>query len=159
MTRSRHKGNRISEGFLAVPYSVLNSPLFLALPPHAVKLLLDVAAQYRGDNNGDLSLAWKLMKPRGWRSEATLHKVKRQLIEAGFLYETRKGQRPNRCSLYALTWFVLDKSDKYDTGAAAGFVRGEYRFKAPLMAVPKGAQNAALASRREVEAPVQRHAA
>jgi hypothetical protein len=67
--RNRHKGNRIGEGFVALPYSVLNSPLFIALSSYAVKLLIDVAAQYRGDNNGDLCIAWKLMKPRGWRSE------------------------------------------------------------------------------------------
>jgi hypothetical protein len=89
---------------MALPYSLLNSPLFIALSPHAVKLLIDVAAHYRGDNNGDLSLAWKLMKSRGWRSEATLHKAKRELLDGGFLYETRKGQRPNLCSLFALTW-------------------------------------------------------
>lgn len=138
MSRARYKGNKIGEGFLALPYSVLNSPLFLALPPHAVKLLLDVAVQYRGDNNGDLSLAWKLMKPRGWRSEATLHKVKRQLIDAGFLYETRKGRRPNTCSLFALTWPALDECDKFDPGAKAGFVRNQYRFNAPLVVVAGG---------------------
>lgn len=136
MARNRHKGNRIGEGFVALPYSVLNSPLFIALSPHAVKLLIDVAAQYRGDNNGDLAVAWKLMQPRGWRSETTLHKVKRELIEAGFLYETRKGQRPNLCSLFALTFFVLDDCDKFDLGAKAGFTRGAYRFKAPLAPVP-----------------------
>jgi hypothetical protein len=138
VSRSRHKGNKIGEGFLALPYSVLNSSLFLTLSPHAVKLLLDVAAQYRGDNNGDLSLAWKLMKPRGWRSEATLHKVKRQLIDAGFLYETRKGRRPNTCSLFALTWATLDDCDKFDPGAKAGFVRNQYRFNAPLVVVAGG---------------------
>lgn len=159
MSSRRHKGNRISEGFLALPYSVLNSPLFLALPPHAVKLLLDVAAQYRGDNNGDLSLAWKLMKVRGWRSEATLNKVKRHLLDAGFLYETRKGRRPNTCSLFALTWFVLDKSDKYDPGAVAGFTRGEYRFKAPLTVVTDGAKNAGLTPSAVAVKPLQRHAA
>jgi len=142
MARNRHKGNRIGEGFVALPYSVLNSPLFVALSPHAIKLLIDVAAQYRGDNNGDLSVAWKLMKPRGWRSEATLHKVKRELLDAGFLYETRKGLRPNVCSLFALTWPVLDPSDKYDPGAKAGFTRYEYRFKVPLAAVPRGEKNA-----------------
>lgn len=62
MGRQRFKGNRIGEGFVALPYSVLNSPLFVALSPYAVKLLIDVAAQYRGDNNGDLSIAWKLME-------------------------------------------------------------------------------------------------
>ena len=141
--RHRHKGNRVGEGFLALPYSVLNSPLFLTLTPHAVKLLLDVAAQYRGDNNGDLALAWKLMQPRGWRSEATLHKAKRELLDAGFFYETRKGRRPNVCSLFALTWPTLDKNDKFDPGAAAGFTRGEFRFKAPLKVIEGPGKHAA----------------
>lgn len=135
MARNRHKGNRIGESFVALPYSVLNSPLFTALSPHALKLLIDVAAQYRGDNNGDLSTAWKLMQPRGWRSEATLHKVKRELLDAGFLYETRKGRRPNVCSLFALTWRTLDDSDKFDPGAKAGFTPSEFRFKAPLSVI------------------------
>lgn len=143
MGRQRHKGERSSEPFVRIVYSVLNSPLFFKLSPQAVKLLVDVAAQYRGDNNGDLSIAWKLMKPRGWRSESTLHKAKRELLEAGFLYETRKGQRPNLCSLFALTWFSLDASDKFDPGAKAGFVRGEYRFKAPLTVVSHPAKNEA----------------
>jgi len=139
--RNRHKGNRIGEGFVALPYSVLNSPLFLALSPHAIKLLIDVAAQYRGDNNGDLALAWKTMKPRGWRSEATLHKAKRELLDACFLYETRKGRRPNVCSLFALTWPLLDDSDKFDPGAKAGFTRNEFRFKAPLVFVAGSAKS------------------
>lgn len=135
MTRNRFKGNRIGEGFVALPYSVLNSPLLVKLSPHAIKLMLDLAAQYRGDNNGDLSAAWKLMQPRGWRSEATLHKAKRELLDAGFLYEARKGRRPNVCSLFALTWFPFDDRDKFDPGAKAGFVRNEFRFKAPLKVV------------------------
>lgn len=140
--RNRHKGNRIGEGFVALPYSVLNSPLFLALSPHAVKLLIDVAAQYRGDNNGDLSLAWKTMKPRGWRSEATLHKAKRELLDGGFLFEARKGRRPNVCSLFALTWRTLDQNDKFDPGAKAGFTPNEYRFKAPLTVISTPSKNA-----------------
>ena len=159
MARNRHKGNRIGEGFVALPYSVVNSPLFLALSPHAVKLLIDVAAQYRGDNNGDLSIAWKLMRPRGWRSEATLHKVKRELLDAGFLYETRKGQRPNLCSLFALTWPLLDDCDKFDYGAKAGFTRNEFRFKAPLIVVTPPAGNRAPTSPAVVAKHAQRHAA
>ncbi len=141
MARNRHKGNRIGEGFVALPYSVLNSPLFMALSPHAVKLMLDLAAQYRGDNNGDLSAAWKLMQPRGWRSEATLHKAKRELLDAGFLYEARKGRRPNVCSLFALTWFGFDDNDKFDPGAKAGFMRNEFRFKAPLTVISPPRKN------------------
>jgi hypothetical protein len=159
MARSnRHKGNKIGEGFLALPNSVLNSPLFIALSPHAVKLLIDVGTQYRGDNNGDLSIAWKLMQPRGWRSETTLHKVKRELLEAGFLYETRKGRRPNTCSLFALTWPVIDDCDKYDPGAKAGFTRNEFRFKAPLTLAVPPAKNTALTPPAGVAKRVQHHA-
>lgn len=153
MANKRHKGNRIGEGFVALPYSVLNSPLFLALSPHALKLLLDVAAQYRGDNNGDLSAAWKLMQPRGWRSEATLHKAKHELLATGFLFEARKGYRPNVCSLFALTWFVLDDSEKFDAGAKARFTRGEYRLKAPLAVLPPLSKNAALTPPRVAALP------
>jgi hypothetical protein len=153
MPRKRHKGNRIGEGFVALPYSVLNSPLFIGLSPHAVKLLIDVAAQYRGDNNGDLSVAWKLMQPRGWRSEATLHKVKRELIDAGFLYETRKGKRPNLCSLFALTWPALDDCHKFDPEAKAGFTRNEFRFKVPLAGptVPRSANVTTGVQRKRTE--------
>lgn len=136
--RKRHKGNKYDEPFVGFVTSVLDSPLLIKLSPHAVKLLVDVAAQYRGNNNGDLSIAWKLMKPRGWRSEATLHKVKRELVEAGFLYETRKGRRPNVCSLFALTWFYLDDNPKFDSDAKAGFVRKAYHLNTPLKIVPGG---------------------
>jgi hypothetical protein len=130
MARNRHKGNSLGERFIAIPHSVMTAPHFVTLSSHAVKLLLDVAAQYKGDNNGDLSIAWKLMRPRGWHSETTLHKSKRALLAGGFLYETRAGRRPNVCSLFALTWHALDPCDKFDPGAKAGFTRGEYRFKA-----------------------------
>jgi hypothetical protein len=137
MARNRHKGNRVGEPFLALPYSVLNSKKFTALSARAVKLLIDVAAQYRGDNNGDLSTAWKLMQPRGWRSEETLHRAKLELVEAGFLFETRKGYRPNTCSLFALTWAGLDDGAKFDAGAAARFRRGDYRdaLAAPVVVI------------------------
>lgn len=101
--------------------SVFESPAFTALSPHACKLLLELVGQYRGDNNGDLTLAWSLMKARGWRSRSTLWRCKTELIEAGFVYETRKGRLPSTCSLLALTWFALDVSRKFDPEALACF--------------------------------------
>lgn len=135
MARNRNKGNRVGEPFLALPYALLNSKKFTALSAQAVKLLLDVAQQYRGDNNGDLSAAWKLMKPRGWRSEETLHRAKHELIEAGFLFETRKGHRPNVCSLFALTWRKLDDAKKFDAGAVLRFRPNDYRDPPVIKAV------------------------
>jgi hypothetical protein len=80
-----------------------------------------------------LSIAWKITPPRGWRSEAKVHKTKRELIDAGFRYETRKGRRPNFCALFTLTWCILDDGKKFDPGANAGFVSREYLLTAPLM--------------------------
>ena len=94
--------------FWGLPLAVLNSRAYLTLSPHAVKLLNDLGAQYHGNNNGDLCAAWKIMCRRNWRSEATLMKAKRELLQNGLIVETRKGARPNKASLYGLTFYLLD---------------------------------------------------
>ena len=62
------RGKRDSGGFISVPLSMLNSQAYRMAGAHARMLLFDLFAQYRGNNNGDLCAAWKLMKPRGWRA-------------------------------------------------------------------------------------------
>lgn len=133
MSRAKHgKQDRDGGAFLAVPMSVLNSAAYVGLNAHARMLLWDLAAQYRRDNNGDLCAAWKLMKPRGWKSEDTLHKAKSELLESGLIAETRKGARPNKASLYGLTWFALDHCGGKLDVKPQGFPRGAYRANEPL---------------------------
>jgi hypothetical protein len=115
---------------VAFPTVVLNSVAYLGLSAHARMLLVDMAAQYSGDNNGDFSIAWVLMKPRGWKSEDTLSKAKKELIESGLVVETRKGARPNKASLYALTWLALDQHPKLDMTQKT-FPRGKWREREP----------------------------
>lgn len=112
-------------GFLALPHALLNCPKFGVLSPSAVKLLLDIGGQFNGRNNGDLSAAWKIMQPKGWRSEATLSRAKKELLLAGFIAETRKGRLPNLCSLYGITWQPLNPSLKLDIGPE-GFPVGQW---------------------------------
>lgn len=112
-SRSKHKGRATSGGFLALPHAVMDSPAFRGLSAHALKLLIDLAAQYRGANNGDLSAAWAVMRERGWKSRDTLAKALRELLEAGLIERTREGGRPGKggnrvCALYALTWLAID---------------------------------------------------
>ena len=130
MSAKRHKGNRLDFRFFALARDALDHPSFLKLSPYAKALLLDLGAQYRGDNNGNLSCAWKVMKPRGWRSEATLHKAKHELIGAGYLFEARKGRRPNVCGLYALTWLLLDPDPRHDCSLRA-FERWAFQRREP----------------------------
>lgn len=132
MTGRRYKDaakKRDSGSFVALPLSVLNGKAYLGVNSYARMLLLDLVVQYRGDNNGDLSMAFKQMKLRGWKSEDTLNKAKRDLLEAGLIVETRKGARPNKCSLFALTWHALDEcKGKLDISPQA-FLRGAYKEK------------------------------
>ena len=145
--------------FRQVPLSVLEGRAYLECTPYAVKLLFDLLTQYRGQNNGDLTTAWKIMKPRGWRSEMTLHKAKKDLLNAGLIVETRMGARPNKCSLYALTFYDLDENDKLEM-TKRSFPRGAYKLKDTTVLVAKTSEaqqlnriikNALLATGRGVE--------
>ena len=61
----KFKGSKYMEPFVGIVRSVFESPAFTALSPHACKLLLELAGQYRGDNNGDLTVAWSVVSKRG----------------------------------------------------------------------------------------------
>lgn len=98
---------REAGGYVAFPHVVLRSTQFAALAPSSLKLLLDLLAQYRGENNGDLCATMKLMRARGWRSKSALKNALVQLIAASFIVETRKGGR-HKASLYAVTFFDID---------------------------------------------------
>ena len=110
--------------FVGIPHECANHSNFIRLSPYAVKLLIDIAIQYRGNNNGDLTIAYSLMKDRGWRSEATLHKYKRELLHYGWIMLTRQGGK-HKASLYAITWKSVDeckgKLDVKETHKSLGY--------------------------------------
>lgn len=128
MSRSnRRKGAaRDPGGFAAIPWTVLDSAAYLRLSHPARSLLLEIARQYHGDDNGRMVVSMAYLKPRGWSSNDTILRAKRELLDAGLIFETCKGRRPNRASWYALTWHRLDKLDGYDQGVAAAFPRSAY---------------------------------
>lgn len=122
------RDKRDSGGFVAIPLAVLDSVAFRQASAHAKALLMDLAAQLRADNNGDLAACWRFMHERGWNSQTTLKRAKDELISRGLIQETRMGARPNRASLYAVTWRALDPcGGKLDIGPQA-FERGAYRL-------------------------------
>lgn len=128
----RKKHSSYNEPFVGIVRSVFDAPAFSALSAHACKLLLLLVGQYRGDNNGNLTVAWSIVKARGWRSRSTLYRCKAELIKAGFVYVTRKGHMPSTAELLALTWFPLDVSRKFDPEALACFKAKAYRASTPL---------------------------
>jgi hypothetical protein len=118
---------RDSGGFVALPWAVIDSPAYRGVSVHARALLIDIARQLRGDNNGMLLCSRAHMAPLGWKSVDMLVKARDALLAAKLIHQTVQGHRPNKASWYAVTWISLDKLDGYDADLASLFVRGAYR--------------------------------
>ncbi len=143
---SRQKGDsgRDAGGFIALPWSVLDCLAYRRLSMHARAMLLEVARQFVKDNNGRLLMSRAYMATRGWKSMDMLNKCKAELIEAGFIFQTVQGHRPNKASWYAVTWRILDKLPGYDAGTEQLFKRGAYQNGA-FLRPPHGTERAAIA--------------
>ena len=119
-TRQRAKGRRESGSFVKLPHAVWRHPKFAALSPYALKLLIDIAGLYNGQNNGDLAAPYStLSRDRHWCSRDTLGRALAELLQSGFLLCTRRGKQvkgyggkhyPN---LYAVTWWSIDRSEQH----------------------------------------------
>lgn len=105
-----------SGGFAGIPRKVMKSADYMSLSGNAVKLLLELASQYKGRkaaNNGDLTCAWTILRQRGFNSKATVQRSKSELLQRHLIKEVRKGvagiDGRRICSLYAVTWQPLDE--------------------------------------------------
>lgn len=119
--RKRQRGRATAGRFVSIPHVVLESSSYINLRPRALKLLLDVALQYDGRNNGNLTVAWGFMEERGWSSKDTLSNAVQDLVEADLILKTRTGRFMNpgaRCDLYAITWQAIDECPGKDLEVA-----------------------------------------
>ena len=119
--RKRGQGRTTTGRFVLIPHAVLENSSFINLRPRAVRLLLDVALQYNGRNNGDFTVAWGCMEKRGWSSKDTLSKAVQDLVKADLIVKTRTGRFMNpgaRCDLYAITWKAIDECPGKDLEVA-----------------------------------------
>jgi hypothetical protein len=123
--------NRDSGGFVALPWSVLDSPSYLNLSHPAKALLYEIARQYVRDNNGRLLASRAYLKKRGWNSADTISRALRELIDAKLIHQTVQGHRPNKASWFAVTWRTLDRLNGYDHGATESFKRSSYLRTTP----------------------------
>lgn len=114
-------------GFVAMPWTVLDSAAYKRQSYPSRALLMEIARQFVRDNNGRLLASRAYLAKRDWTSASVIDRAKRELIEAGLIFETVKGHRPNKASWYAVTWRALDRHPNYDAGKVAAFERGAYR--------------------------------
>jgi alkylhydroperoxidase/carboxymuconolactone decarboxylase family protein YurZ len=126
-SKSNAKGRSRTASFVALPKHLINSPKYQRLNGNSVKLLTQIAEQFNGSNNGDLQAAFSILKGKGWKSSETLDRALKELLTIGLIVKTRQGYFPNTCSLFGLTWHLIDKSDKYDDRSLIGKIPGGWR--------------------------------
>jgi hypothetical protein len=112
MAKPRKNKHAIKGGFSGIPRIVMDHRDYINLSGNAVKLLNELARQYRGSNNGDLTTAYSLLRQRGFKSKGTIERNRKELIEARLIIKTREGRFTNPhgvCALYALSWQSIDE--------------------------------------------------
>ena len=118
MKRAKHaKGKGVLDGmvFIPLPTEVLGSRNFASLSPAALKLFMALLAELRpkrgnpASNNGNLSVALKLVSHYGFGSQHTITKAKDELLHKGWLEITKIGGLGMGPTLYAFTiWPIAD---------------------------------------------------
>jgi len=118
------QGNR-SEGviFAMIPVEVLESEAYQAMPDYAVRVLIGLASEYRGGNNGDLSLPLARAKRQGISTQWKVSVGIALLEQAGLIERMRIGlicRGKGVPALFALGWRDIDPSPKYDQPLICG---------------------------------------
>ena len=101
--------------FASIPRYVIDTKAFKSLRGNSVKLLLLLASQYKGNNNGDLIITYSFYKSH-FKSSQTMYAARDELEQKGFIATNAYGGMSyggyKTPSLYALTWLPVD--DFYD---------------------------------------------
>ena len=101
----------MNDSFYQIPRKVHRCADYRTLNGHAVKLLNALTFQFIGENNGDLTAAWTVMRDEhGFKSPETLNNAMKELINADLITKTRQGCL-GRCSLYAVNWLKINPCD------------------------------------------------
>lgn len=124
-----NKEKRDGGGFVALPFVVIDSPSYQGLGFAARALLIDIARQHTGSNNGRLVACAKAMRPRGWNSNGTVSRALKELQASGLLIQTRLGMKPNRAAWFALGWQSLDVTSGIDIDPRT-YRTGQYKMAA-----------------------------
>lgn len=144
--RRQAKDKRDGTTFLVLPHIVIDSPSYRDCGYPARAILIDIARQFTGTNNGRLVACNRYLKPLGWNSHGTITRSIGELLDCGLLIETRKGARPNKAAWYALGWQALDVTDGLDIDPKQ-YRTGLYKIKALVPSKGIGKQRIAPSSR------------
>lgn len=108
----RKKDSRSKEHFARIPLSVLESEAVTTLNHAAFKVLVILASQWRGGNNGCLALTEMYARKFGLSGRDTLYRSLRELERRGLIVCTRRGMKSKKLfTLWALGWESITHRD------------------------------------------------
>ena len=103
--RAKITGKGKSPQYLGIPHWIIRTDEFAAIKDGALKLLIDLAAQYNGFNNGNLSIA--AIRSR-WPSRSKTTRAAKWLICHSWIIKTKLGGLGIGPDLFAITWWPVD---------------------------------------------------
>lgn len=116
MSRIKKVPETISGQILAIPRVVKRSAAYRSCSPLARSILVELADQHNGANNGRLNLSYAYLREQGFNSKDQIAKGRDELISRGLIVLTRQGGLPVRiagkstfggASWFALTWLRI----------------------------------------------------
>ncbi len=111
--------------FSMMPLKVMADPGVVKLTHATFRVLVTLAGQYNGGNNGALGLTQKQAAARNI-SNKTLYKALARLEKIDIICITRRASRvPPRPAMFSLTWVSLDNTEySQETRTPARLFRG-----------------------------------
>lgn len=107
MANRKNKRSEVFTGlYAAIPHAVIKCARYTVTSHLARALLVEVAMDHNGNNNGHLHVHQKSLKDRGW-CVASILRARDELLHNGLLIQTRHGGLNNGSHLYAVTWLSI----------------------------------------------------
>lgn len=114
MSRRNHSKLQVGP-FAMLPVDVLRTQAWRTLPHQARSVLVVLAAQYSGRDNGSVTLTRRTATDYGLGRPETLYRSLNELQARGLIVRTRPGTRiPPRSAMYALTWRQINEPLRHD---------------------------------------------
>lgn len=116
MPKRKKVPETINGQILAIPRAVKRSSSYISCSPLARALLIELADQHNGSNNGHLNLSYAHLSKHGFKSKDQIAKGRDELIKNNLIVQTRQGGLPVRnagtttfggASWFALTWLHI----------------------------------------------------
>lgn len=117
MAKKNNPHERVEGSYAAIPRAMLDSPAWIGASVAAKALVMELARQHNGANNGRLHLAHSWLARRGWPSKSIVEKARDELLERGLIVQTRQGGLFIGPTWFAVTWLPINNFVGLDIGS------------------------------------------